>query len=1097
VGASKYPNEQNSKLIDENGLPISDNNKLPVKVPDGVKIIDAGSGNPISQSNPLDTKLVGTDNRVKLTDGEHIAQVDENGRLEVTVNNTATVSVTNTPTVSIGQNGGQNHVEVVDAAGNANSFAYPLQVNAQIAPNEEIIIANQNGVIASGNPLHVTGSTTVSGTINANITNTPSVTASISQNAGANHVEIVDASGNANSFAYPLQVNAQIAANEEIIVANQNGAIANGNPLHTTVTNSISVGNVVQVQNTVGNPLSVKTSGTDTVSITSSTGAANIPVNIQNTPTVAISQEAVGNHIKIVDQSGNLVTFANAFPVVTKFSATDNQVRVTDGTDELKINTDGTLSVRLTDGSDTASIDEQGHLQVDVVTMPSINIETVGINQITPGANHVEIIAANGNVNSAQNPLHTQVNNLITPQDEADFIDKNYILYENYIKDASLPLNSRYPYADAKPPTLDPFGRDGWHYRNNWTGNPSVNDKKINWYFYDYEQTSQMYSDLKNAYALITFDKGVTENTSRPFLFVYLYDASTSTSYNVNYINVAPGSPTTYEAGKTYLFWFGLEAPTVFPEYPRVELIPSGTVPPTHATLPITQIALTTQSNATANSIEIQVYNLGYKVTAYTAQSRLRMSIYDKTVALDQVIPGANHVEIVNSSGVVNSANSPVFVKAHLADATNASHVVKVDNNGSINAKITNDNTSPIAAIITNNPTILLDQTTAGANHVELVDASGTPMGTSAAPLVVSVQSAPTTNVRTNGSDTVAVTGSVSATVSGTVGLSTSANTVKIDPDNNNVQLVNSGNVEIGTVTDPLIVGGSVNISTLPAVSFSGTPSVQLANNVNNDIRIKSGLNVASVDESGNLSVKNTGFQKTTLYTSGESEINHSVVGGIRSLRVDSTHVTQPVQLTGTNTVDLSTTNNTVKLDTVYNQVKLSDGTRTVGVTTANALKVDIGNPSLSVNINPEINTVKIDSLNNTVGLSTSANTVKIDSSNNTVQLSRKTDIKTKVGTISVGTLSTTLIDAIVNKKIRLLSASFDCVTGTSSVVTFSIGATEVGRFRSPANTQSAFVQKTLDFNEGFLGGVNESLTISATTAIATAVVTTLVYVEE
>jgi hypothetical protein len=79
-------NQAEIKLVDENGTLISASNKLKVSAPDGVKIIDAGSGNPISQSNPLDTQLIGENNKVKLLDSNGNFINASNG-LNTVVNN--------------------------------------------------------------------------------------------------------------------------------------------------------------------------------------------------------------------------------------------------------------------------------------------------------------------------------------------------------------------------------------------------------------------------------------------------------------------------------------------------------------------------------------------------------------------------------------------------------------------------------------------------------------------------------------------------------------------------------------------------------------------------------------------------------------------------------------------------------------------------------------------------------------------------------------------------------------------------------------------------------------------------------------------------
>ena len=179
MGASKFPNDQNSKLVDENGLPIDATNPLDVKLSNNTfKLVD-----PI---NPLNAAYVDTsgnlqvevNNGVKITDGTNTVGVtDLGGTLGKCLNvvppnggNAAFptyVSANISNSVKIDQvTAGANNIRIVDKTN--TSHVATVSNNGSV----HTVITNNN---ASAVPTTITNtpSVTLSGTANVNVTNIP------------------------------------------------------------------------------------------------------------------------------------------------------------------------------------------------------------------------------------------------------------------------------------------------------------------------------------------------------------------------------------------------------------------------------------------------------------------------------------------------------------------------------------------------------------------------------------------------------------------------------------------------------------------------------------------------------------------------------------------------------------------------------------------------------------------------------------------------------------------------------------------------------------------------------------------------------------
>ncbi|CAB4142288.1 hypothetical protein UFOVP451_3 [uncultured Caudovirales phage] len=420
MGASKFPNDQNSKLVDENGLPIDATNPLDVQLSDNTfKLVD-----PV---NPLNA-----------------AFVDSSGNLQVEVNNfpatqpiSGNVGITGTPTVYVDTEtlpgGGKKSLSVTGAVTVLNSVsgdaALPLIVGGTVKLDQAA--------------------------------------------AGANHVELVDAAGGVlgQSSANPLVVSAgttpvvnmagdvldvEIKSGSNTAAVDANGKLAvNINAGGTSPSVVASISSII-----TSDKLNVKTTGTDTVAVTGSVNIGTMPaitvsdVGIKTTAnTVKIDQATAGaNNIKIVDTTNSthvakvsnngsvhtVITNDNASAIPTTITNTPNVnvstlpvVRIDQATanaNHVEIVDSGGVSNQATnplytstvlkDGANQAVIDASGVLSVKFPSAQNVSVSntpSVRVDQSVAGANHVEIVNAGGLANSAVEPLFTSTTITNTP----------------------------------------------------------------------------------------------------------------------------------------------------------------------------------------------------------------------------------------------------------------------------------------------------------------------------------------------------------------------------------------------------------------------------------------------------------------------------------------------------------------------------------------------------------------------------------------------------------------------------------------------------------------------------------------------------------
>jgi hypothetical protein len=447
----------------------------------------------------------------------------------------------------------------------------------------------------------------------------------------------------------------------------------------------------------------------------------------------------------------------------------------------------------------------------------------------------------------------------------------------------------------------------------------------------------------------------------------------------------------------------------------------TGTV---NTSLSILNIAFSTSSGHDTDTLEIQTYTLGYYLNANNYSSKLEMrsaSSGTQTVNINQTTAGANHVEVVNSAGSPNSYSNPLHVLAQITDSPGDNIVVVANNNGTVGStnplyvEVANDvgNAIPIKTTGTDTVVVSIGQATT-QNHVEIVDENGNAI-TSANPLDVSVANTPTvkidqvtaganhiqlvdkTNsahvakVSNNGSVHTVITNDVGSEVpiSGTVGLDTgyvdnSSNPilniknptnlfglnvpleVNLTNTTGGVGIVDNGRQASVTTNFALKVDGS---AVTQPVSIAGSPTVKITDGTNN---------------AGVSDISGTKYLNAILPV-GNNPITPSYTSTVLTSMPTTT-------VTGTVTSNISATNNAVKItdgtDTALVdgsgnlQVKLSDnGFKIVDpVNPLNAAFVDSsGNLQVEVNNFPATQAVSLASVpTHAVTIDTSANSVKL-----------------------------------------------------------------------------------------------------------------------
>ena len=541
----------------------------------------------------------------------------------------------------------------------------------------------------------------------------------------------------------------------------------------------------------------------------------------------------------------------------------------------------------------------------------TINVGNFPTTQAVSIAETVEVSFADEQVVTISNPTTdvsvnnfpatTEVNNMVSAIDigEAtnEYINKQYTIYSN---------NASF-YADAMPPSVDPFGRNGMHYLNNYANGATVGQKKINWYFYDPTRQTSTYGNLQGAWALVTIDR----NTNRyPFFYVFgTTNGTTISSAWTFYTDL-----NNLIAGKTYLFYLGQE-PTVYPDVPRVQMayapqVSYGTRNPNEF---VYSIALTTDSANESGSLEMQVYELGYKVNNNPS-----------SVKLEMLNVSSGSVEITNDIG------NPIPISGSVDIATMPPIEIS-----SVDANITNTNLN----VTVSNPTSEVSV----SNFPTEITVSNpvTEVSVSNQPTTIAVSNHPTSINVGNFPTSTAITG-----------------TVEISNDEGNpipITFSGSPTVEISnefgnpiTVTLSNIVPNQTN----PLYVSTFNP---MEVNVSNEVTVKAGLSPLQVD--GSVFVTNLPTSTEISNDSG-NPVPVSGTVGVNNFpftqNVSFNNISQPVSIQGTPTINANingvpTISGTVEItNDVGNPIPVNG---TVNINDSTAINVTVSNQPTSIQV--------------------------------------------------------------------------------------------------------------------------------------------------
>ena len=571
-----------------------------------------------------------------------------------------------------------------------------------------------------------------------------------------------------------------------------------------------------------------------------------------------------------------------------------------------------------------------------------------------------------------------QANDIVNA--DKNYIDTQYTIFSD---------NTSF-YADAMPPSVDPYGRDGFHYLNNYAVGATTAQKKINWYYYDPSRITARYNEYQNTWALVTMDK-----VKNPFFVMYT-GASLTALPTSTYVWAVPSITT--QVSTTYLFWTGTEAPpaTLYPDVPRVQLTLTTSGGTRVATEYILAISLHTASDEASNTVEIQVYKLGYKVLNKNYDVKLEM----KTATTGEVT--ITNTSPIPVSGTVDA--NVTFPESQTIDGT-----VLIDSTTAVNVTVSNPTTSVEVSVlpaieitntgfdVTNTPTVKIDATD---NTVKIDDS---------APVDVNITNTLTIEPPEN-QDVTITNASVNVTIDNP--------TTSVDVDNFPTSFEVSNFPTNQTVT----VDNSVDVASLPAINITNTSfevsnfpinqtvSIDQTNNnnvviINDDNNVKvdvqntvsnpipvnfsnTTIDIGTVTTLPSITIENTGFDVTNQPT--------VTVDDTTAIKVDIQNADVPVTFSNT-TIDVGIVTTLPDITILNTSFDIGTVTTLPDVTFTNTT-IDVGTITTLPNI----------AITNTeFGITSTQNSVKLTDGTNTASVTATSALKTTISE-GVGTLSTT-----------------------------------------------------------------------------------------
>lgn len=177
-------------------------------------------------------------------------------------------------------------------------------------------------------------------------------------------------------------------------------------------------------------------------------------------------------------------------------------------------------------------------------------------------------------------------------------------------------------YADATAGIEDPNGRDGWYYKS--AGSPD----KVNWYFFDGQQTQVTVGQLESLYTVATVDSSSTDTFHLAYYTIPLGDGNDAGSWYRSRQVFVPVEP--FQRGEKALFWVKNQPDaSVYPNLPRVEMRPTTVAGSSVGLNADSELLLTTvfgtNSAADANTVELVANKLGIESSVYNKEYTLEI----------------------------------------------------------------------------------------------------------------------------------------------------------------------------------------------------------------------------------------------------------------------------------------------------------------------------------------------------------------------------------------------------------------------------------------------------------------------------------------
>jgi hypothetical protein len=932
----------------------------------------------------------------------------------------------------------------VDADGSLNvkvTDMPPVTVNAEgIVVN----VSNQVEVTNSeGDPIPVSGTVDVGNFPDFPTNQSVTVT---------NEVLTVDV----NNLAFPEVQEVSGSVNATIV-----GDVTVGNFPNFPETQAVSIADTVEVSFAEGQVVTISNPTTD-VSVSGSVEVTNTNLNVTvSNPTTDVNATITNENLNVtVSNPQTEITVLNEGFNAT-ITNTNLDVTVSNPVDSVTVlneNLNVTVSNPTTDVSVSGTVEVTNeNLNVTVsnptesVTVLNENLDVTFSNTSIEVSSLPNITIQNTSFDSniTNENLDVTVSNMIESdsigQAVNQYFEQRYTLYSD---NATM-------YADAMPPSLDPYGRDGFHYLNNYANGATTGQKKINWYFYDPTRVTSTYAQLSNAWALVTMDKA----TNHPFFFVY----GTTNGTTISSAWVFSAKTVTLQAGKTYLFYFGTEVPTVFQDVPRVQLdyndsVSYGTRNPNEF---VYSIAITTNSGDTSSATEFQTYALGFKANGNDQSLKLAMKNANPTVVTGTVnvgnlsFPETQNVNVTNTELNVTVSNPTTSVDVSSLPA------ITIENTG---FNVTN--TDPIAVDVNNlafpetqtvDGTVLIDSTTpvnvTVSNPTETVTITNTGFDATITNADLSVTvSNPQTSVDVTSLPAIAITNTgFDANITNTdLSVTVSNPTTEVSVSNTGFEVTNQPTVIVGNtsdinvnVTNPTTaVDANITNSNL-SVTFDNT-SIEVSNfpdfpatqTVDGTVLIDSTtpVNVTVSNPTTEVSITNTGFDANITNTNlpvtfSNTSIDvgnfpdfpavQTVDGSVTVSGTVDANVTFPESQTVDGTVTIDTT---TPLDVTFTNTSIEitntgfEVTNTPNVVVANTtdINVNVTNPTTAVDANITNTDLPVTFSNTSIEVSSLPEITIANTGFDATILNADLPVTFSNTTIDVGTI-TTLPEIVIN----------------------------------------------------------------------------------